>query len=60
MVNMMDIHIIDINGEEYDINSIHIDGNDVLSIVVKKSGEDYVSRRVGREIVDEHIGWKPL
>ena len=56
----MDIHIIDINGEEYDINSIHIDGNDVLSIVVKKSGEDYVSRRIGREIVDEHIGWKPL
>ena len=56
----MDIHIVDLNGNEYDINSIHINGNDVLSLVIKRSDEEYVSKRLGREIVDEHIGWKSL
>lgn len=60
MVNVMDVNIIDIHGNVYDINSIHINGNDVLSIVVKRSYEDYVSQRSGREIVDEHLGWKSL
>ena len=50
--NIFDINIIDLHGDYYDINSIHVDGNDVLNIVIKKPCENYISRRKGRELID--------
>jgi hypothetical protein len=60
MVNIMDINIIDLDGNIYDINSMHIQGNDVVNIVIKKSTESFISHRKARELVDDHLGEKPI
>lgn len=39
----MDIRIIDLQENEYDINSIHMRGNDCMTIVIKKESDDYIS-----------------
>ena len=54
MVNIMDIRIIDLQGEEYDINSIHMKGNDCMDIVIKKESEDYFSiNKAEEELCDK-------
>ena len=45
----MDIRIIDLQGEEYDINSIHMRGNDCMTIVIKKESDDYLSIKKAEE-----------
>ena len=42
-VNVMDIRIVDLQGQEYDINDIVVSGNDFISIRIKKPSEDYIS-----------------
>ena len=51
-VNVFDVNIIDLNGTEYDINSILMDGNDVMYIVIKEPHEHYISKRKARELVE--------
>ena len=41
-VNVMDIRIVDLQGQEYDINDIVVSGNDFISIRIKKPSEDYI------------------
>ena len=41
-VNIMDIRIVDLQGQEYDINDIKVSGNDFISIRIKKPSEDYI------------------
>mgnify|MGYP003292522775 CR=1 FL=1 len=41
MSNIMDIHIYDLQGNEYDINNINIQGNDSIEIIIKKPNEEY-------------------
>lgn len=41
-VNVMDIIIVDLQGIEYDINDIRAEGNDVVTIRIKKQSEDYI------------------
>ena len=53
--NIMDVHIIDLDGNTYDINSIHVDGNDMISIIIKKPTEHYISKRKGRELMEKVI-----
>lgn len=60
MVNIMDINIIDLDGNIYDINSMHIQGNDVVNIVIKKPTESFISHHKARELVDDHLGGKPI
>lgn len=40
--NIMDIRIVDLQGNEYDINDIVVSGNDFISIRIKKPSEDYI------------------
>jgi len=53
MVNCLDVNIIDLEGNEYDINSIHMDGNDIMSLVIKKSHQHYISKRKARELIEK-------
>ena len=50
MVNIMDIYIIDLQGNKYDINSIFTNGNDGLTLVIKKPSEKYITKRKAREL----------
>lgn len=52
MVNCLDINIIDLEGNGYDINSIHMDGNDVMYLVIKKPRQHYISKRKARELIE--------
>lgn len=52
--NCLDIQIIDLEGNEYDINSIHTYGyNDCIKIVILREGQEYISRRRARELIEE-------
>lgn len=53
MVDCMDVNIIDLHGNEYNINSILINGNDDIILVIKEEHEDYISKRKARELVDK-------
>lgn len=46
-VNVMDIRIVDLQGNEYDINDIKVYGNDFISIRIKKPTEDYTPIKDG-------------
>lgn len=52
-VNNLDVNILDLNGNEYDINSIHMDGNDIMHIVIKKPHEHYITKRKARELIEK-------
>ena len=52
MVNIVDVHIIDKQGVEYDISNILIEGNDVMYIVIKEDYENYISNFTARELID--------
>ena len=41
-VNVMEVRIVDLQGQEYDINDIVVSGNDFISIRIKKPSEDYI------------------
>ena len=51
--NIIDIIIMDTNGETYDISSIIRKGNDELTLVIKKRDEDYISQEEAEELYDE-------
>lgn len=53
MVDCMDVNIIDLHGNEYNINSILIKGNDDITLVIKEEHEDYISKRKARELVEK-------
>ena len=53
MVNCLDVNIIDLEGNEYDINSIHMDGNDIMYLVIKKPHQHYISKRKARELIEK-------
>lgn len=53
MVDCMDVKIIDLHGNEYNINSILIKGNDDITLVIKEEHEDYISKRKARELVEK-------
>ena len=46
-INVMDIIIVDLQGNEYDINDIKVRGNDVMCIRIKKPSEDYIPIKKG-------------
>ena len=52
MVHCLDVNIIDLEGTEYDINSIHMDGNDIMYLVIKKPQQHYISKRKARELIE--------
>jgi len=41
-VNIVDVRIVDLQGNEYDINDIVVSGNDFVSIRIKRQGEEYI------------------
>lgn len=51
--NCLDVNIIDLKGNEYEINSIHMEGNDVMYIVIKTPYEHYISKRNARELIEK-------
>lgn len=51
--NIIDVIIMDIKGETYDISSIIRKGNDELTLVIKKRDEDYLSQEEAEELYDE-------
>lgn len=51
--NIIDIIIMDIKGETYDISSIIRKGNDELTFVIKKRDDDYLSQEEAEELYDE-------
>ena len=53
MVNPVDVHIIDLQGNKYDVNSILVDGNDVVTLVIKKPNEEYITKRKARELKEK-------
>lgn len=52
MLPIVDVHIIDKQGVEYDISNILIEGNDVMYIVIKEDYENYISNFTARELID--------
>lgn len=60
MDNNVIIHIIDLDGKKYEINSIHDGGNNELIMIIKKPNESFISHNQGDKLIDEHLGWKPL
>ena len=53
MVNCLDVNIIDLEGNEYNINSIHMDGNDIMNLVIKKPHQHYITKRKVRELIEK-------
>ena len=51
--NIIDIIIMDTNGETYDISNIIRKGNDELTLVIKKRDDDYISQEEVEELYDE-------
>ena len=51
--NIIDIIIMDTNGETYDISNIIRKGNDELTLVIKKRDDDYISHEEAEELYDE-------
>lgn len=51
--NIIDIIIMDIKGETYDISNIIRKGNDELTFVIKKRDDDYLSQEEAEELYDE-------
>ena len=51
--NNLDINIVDLEGKEYEINSFHMDGNDVVYVVVKKPQQHYITKRKARELIEK-------
>lgn len=42
ITNIMDINIYDIHGNEYDINNLYVNGNDEITIFIKRTDEEYI------------------
>jgi len=51
--NIIDVIIMDITGETYDISNIIRKGNDELTLVIKKRDDDYISQEEAEELYDE-------
>lgn len=39
--NIMDVIIKDLDGNYYDINCLHVEGNDHVTIVIKRKEQEY-------------------
>ena len=48
------IQLIDLQGNEYEINSVHVYGDNIIRVIIKKPNEDGISRRKGRELI-QHV-----
>ena len=55
MTNYFDVDIIDLDGQKYDINSIHRYGNDSLVLIIKKEEDEYIAddNEMIQELIDE-------
>ena len=51
--NEITFMIVDLQGNFYDLNTIHTGGNDLIGIVIKKPSEDYISRRRALDLLNE-------
>ncbi len=49
--NIMDINILDLDGNIYDINTIIMNGNDEVNIIIKKPNEDYIEYEESKELL---------
>ena len=54
--NEMTLMIVDLQGNFYELNSLHTGGNDLIGLVIKKPSEEYVSRRVALDLLNEENG----
>lgn len=53
-MNCLDVFIINLEGNEYEINSIHTEGNDGLYLVIKEPHQDYITKRKARELIEKN------
>lgn len=51
--NEITLMIVDLQGNFYEVNSIHVGGNDLIGLVIKKPSEDYISRRSALNLLNE-------
>lgn len=51
--NEITLMVVDLQGNFYDVNSIHTGGNDLIGIVIKKPSEAYISRRRALDLLNE-------
>ena len=54
--NEITLMIVDLQGNFYELNSLHTGGNDLIGLVIKKPNEEYVSRRVALDLLNEDDG----
>ena len=54
--NEITLMIVDLQGNFYELNSLHTGGNDLIGLVIKKPSEEYVSRRVALDLLNEDKG----
>ena len=54
--NEITLMIVDLQGNFYKLNSLHTGGNDLIGLVIKKPSEEYVSRRVALDLLNEDNG----
>ena len=54
--NEITLMIVDLQGNFYELNSLHTGGNDLIGLVIKKPSEEYVSRRVALDLLNEDNG----
>lgn len=54
--NEITLMIVDLQGNFYELNSLHTGGNDLIGLVIKKPSEEYVSRRVALDLLNEEKG----
>lgn len=51
--NELTFMVVDLQGNFYDVNSIHVGGNDLIGIVIKKPSENYITRRNALKLLNE-------
>ena len=51
--NEITVMIVDLQGNFYELNSIHTGGNDLIGLVIKKPSEEYISRRRALALLNE-------
>lgn len=54
-MNIIDVNITDLEGNEYDINDWNVEGNDCINITIKKREGEYVKIR-GRDECKHNYG----
>ena len=53
--NEITVMIVDLQGNFYELNSIHTGGNNLIGLVIKKPSEEYISRRKALALLNEEV-----